>query len=182
MSSRYSSFVLVSLKQQTACSERGVNKVFFTRNFRRKGLLVVGTAHMIEPNRALCCSATPHLGSPIVGRLLRGQVFPVLDACLVSCIPSCGGLEAGEDCMVAGLGTSGLGESDKLHAMPVARLCGKTAKRNLCYFTHNRRVHLRVCTDEGWVTLNGLIERVDECEVAYERPVLYEIVGTFVLR
>ncbi|CDI75738.1 hypothetical protein, conserved [Eimeria praecox] len=126
---------------------------------------------------AIPVSATPHLGSPIVGRLLRRQVFPVLDACLVSCIPSCGSLEAGDDCMIAGLGTSGPGESDNLHAMPLARLCGRKAKKNLYCFAQNRRVHLRVCTDEGWVTLDGLIERVDECEVAYDRPVLYEIVA-----
>ncbi|CDJ49830.1 hypothetical protein, conserved [Eimeria brunetti] len=96
---------------------------------------------------AVPVSATPHLGSPIVGRLLRGQVFPVLDACLVSCVQSCGSLQAVDDCMIAGLGTSGIGDNDKLHAVPLASLC------------------------------DGLIERVDECEVTYDRPVLYEIVA-----
>ncbi|CDJ40441.1 hypothetical protein, conserved [Eimeria tenella] len=128
-------------------------------------------------SRAVPISATPHLGSRIVGRLLRRQVFPVLDACLVCCVPSCGRPGTGNDCIIAGLGTLGAGESDLLHAVPTTRLCGKKSKRNLCYFTRNRRVHLRVCTDKGWVTLDRLIERVDECETIYDRPVLYEIVA-----
>lgn len=134
-------------------------------------------ARMLETSRVCCCSATPHLGSHVVGRILSGQVFPVLDACLVSCAPSCGSLEGSNDCMIAGLGTSGIGESDKLQPPAVARTFGKNAKRNSVHFTSNRRVHLRVCTDEGWVTLDGHLERVDECEIAYDRPVLYEIVG-----
>lgn len=112
---------------------------------------------------------------------MRRQVFPVLDACLVCCVPSCGRPGTGNDCIIAGLGTLGAGESDLLHAVPTTRLCGKKSKRNLCYFTRNRRVHLRVCTDKGWVTLDRLIERVDECETIYDRPVLYEIVGELLL-
>ncbi|XP_026192616.1 uncharacterized protein LOC34617793 [Cyclospora cayetanensis] len=122
-------------------------------------------------------SATPHLGSLTVGRLLRGQVFPVLDVCLVCCVPACGRLAGENGCVIAGWEFSGSEGSDSTQAGPSVGLRDRESKRSLCRLTRRRRVHVRACTVEGWVTLDRLTERVDECEIVYSSPRLYEIVA-----
>lgn len=143
-------------------------------------LLAQGLSLLFQVKRSscdCCSSATPHLGSPVVGRLLHRQVFPVIDACLAYCGTSCGRAGGEGGCLLSGMGCLGRGGSDVLHAAPQGNACSRKARRHLSCLSRNRRVQLRVCTTQGWVTFDRSIEKVDECDALYEHPVLYEIVG-----
>ncbi|KAL8447901.1 hypothetical protein Emed_004196 [Eimeria media] len=126
---------------------------------------------------AIPVSANPHLASPVVGRLLHRQVFPVIDACLACCTWSCSLFDGDGDCLISGASVVGQGASDVVHAMARNNLTTKKARRRLNYFSRTRSMQLRVCTPQGWVTFDRSIEKVDECDTVYEHPVPYEIVA-----
>ncbi|KAL8271260.1 hypothetical protein Esti_004826 [Eimeria stiedai] len=126
---------------------------------------------------AIPVSANPHLASPVVGRLLHRQVFPVIDACLACCSWSCSLLDGDGDCLISGAGCLGQGGPDAVHAMARNKLSTKKARRRHNYFSRTRSMQLRVCTPQGWVTFDRSIEKVDECDTVYEHPVPYEIVA-----
>ncbi|KAL8434252.1 hypothetical protein Efla_002017 [Eimeria flavescens] len=131
----------------------------------------------VVASRAIPVSASPHLASPVVGRLLHRQVFPVIDACLACCSWSCSLFEGEGDCLISGMGCLGQGSTDVLHAVARSHLCSRKSRKRLGCLSRTRSMQLRVCTPQGWVTFDKSIEKVDECGTIYEHPVPYEIVA-----